>query len=166
MHLPLPLETVFHPTWWFWTDQLSHTKMNCTFPINNWQQILPDIQEILVEMVTNMLCEIQTDMAQHSQMLDILESRLQLLEIEYEEMQSHVVLQENKRLGDKVEDLGNRLRLNNLRSLGVALCEQELPAALDLPRKCKVERAWAQTCVQIKKTLIVHLDPETNPLRS
>lgn len=100
-----------------------------------------------------MLSTIQSDVAVHDLRLEQLESRLNLLETDFEEMQEHLqaALQENKRLGDKVEYLENRLRRNNLYILGVpdsvpqrelvAICERELPAALGLPGILKVERA-------------------------
>lgn len=48
----------------------------------------------------------------------------------------HTLLQENKHLSEKVDDLENRSRRNNLRILGlpendlVTLCEREIPEAL------------------------------------
>lgn len=63
----------------------------------------------------------------------------------------HAVLQENRCLGNKLEDLENRSRRNNLCILGipeavpqkklVALCKHELPTALGITRICKVEMA-------------------------
>lgn len=117
------------------------------------RQISPDIQETLAKTVTTMLSKIQSEVVQHDQRLDELEFRLQSLETEAERTQEHLqkVLQDNKRLGEKVEDLENRSRRNNLCILGIPesvpqkdlmlFCEQELPTALGLPHRCKVERA-------------------------
>lgn len=107
----------------------------------------------MAETVTSMLSKIYTEVLQHGQRLNNLELRLLTLETESEEIQNHLhaVLQENRHLGDKVEDLENRSRCNNLQILGfpeavpqkelVALCERELPTALGIARTCKVERA-------------------------
>lgn len=76
------------------------------------RQISPDIQETLAETVTSMLSKIQSKVSQHGQRLDQLEARLHLLETDSKEMQCHLqaALQENKKLGEKVEDLVLRLK--------------------------------------------------------
>lgn len=115
--------------------------------------ISPDIQETLADTVTNMFHKIQADIAQHDQRIEDLESRLQSWESSTEEMQTHIqtLLCDNKRLSEKIDDLENRSRRNNLRILGlpedipqhelVTICEKELPETLGLPNICKVERA-------------------------
>lgn len=100
------------------------------------KRISPDIQETLADTVTNMFSKIQIGSRQHSQRLNALESRFQSWETATDKMQVHIcsLLQENKRLGEKVDDLENRSRRNNLRIIGlaktilqndlVALCEK------------------------------------------
>lgn len=68
-------------------------------------------------------------------------------------MQSHIqtLIRDNKHLREKVDDLENRSRRNNLRILGLPedipqqelanICEKEIPELLRLPASCKVERA-------------------------
>lgn len=116
-------------------------------------RISPDIQETLAGTVTNMFTKMQVEVAQHSQRLEDLESRLLTCETITAEMLTHIQLlrHDNKRLREQVVDLENRSRRNNLRILGlhetvlqndlIALCEKELPEALELQNDCKVERA-------------------------
>lgn len=116
-------------------------------------RISPDIQETLADTVTNMFTKLQAEVSHHGQRLDDLETRLQSWESTVDEMQSHIqsLLRDNKRLSEKVDDLENRSRRNNLRIVGLpesilpadlpTICEKELPGALGLTDTCKVERA-------------------------
>lgn len=116
-------------------------------------RISPDIQETLAETVTNMFTKLQAEVSNHGQRLDDIESRVQSWETTADEMHSHIqsLLSDNRRLSEKVDDLENRSRRNNLRIVGLPesilpaelpmICEKELPEILGLTTICKVERA-------------------------
>lgn len=112
-----------------------------------------DIQETLADTVTAMFTKLQADVANHGQRLEEVESRMLFCESATAEMQTNIqaMSKDNRRLSEKVDDLENRSRRNNLSITGLpetilqtdllTLCERELPEALGLQATCKVERA-------------------------
>ncbi|XP_069821038.1 zinc finger protein 850-like [Dendropsophus ebraccatus] len=117
------------------------------------RHLAPDIQETLANTVARLFQLLQQKVAQHDERIDDLDQRLLSLENDVDSSFAGLreLQRENGKLWDRVEDLENRSRRNNLRIVGVTeavpqkdlrqLCESDLPELLHIPRLCKVERA-------------------------
>lgn len=97
------------------------------------------------------------DIAEQGRHINSVEERVNTLEEAQAQCRATCSLlqMENKQMKAKIEDLENRSRRNNLRLVGVpelvptrdlvALCEKDMPIALQMSAACKVEKAGATT---------------------
>lgn len=116
-------------------------------------RIAPDLQETLANTVQASLNQLQAQISTHASRLGQLERRIGDLEGEKAALLEEVNLNAaaHTRLELKVDDLENRSRRNNLRLVGLPelvspsdlqyICEVEIPKALGLDHRCRVERA-------------------------
>lgn len=115
-------------------------------------RIAPDLQETLETTIQATLFKLQTDINAHIGRLTELENRVSTLEDDNNKLGSTVstLSADILRMGDKLEDLENRSRRNNLRMVGLPesvpqkdlqhICEIDLPKTLGLSHACRVER--------------------------
>lgn len=116
-------------------------------------RIAPDLQETPENTVQASLIRLQTEVYSHAGRLDELEQCVSHLEDE--NLTLLVIFQASAvdcaRISEKLKDLENRSRQNNLRLIGLpesvpanelqVICEVDLPATLNVNGRCRVERA-------------------------
>lgn len=117
------------------------------------RKIMPDIQETLTNAIMTSIQSLQDELAKHDTRLDEAEQRISTLEDDTATTHARLasLLTENRRMAEKLDDLENRSRRNNLRFIGLPeripasrlrhICEYDIPSALDMEGPCKVERA-------------------------
>lgn len=113
----------------------------------------PTIQETVAAAVQQGIEQLRRDLAAQTQSLKEMEERISGLEDDTSQSQGKVQMLENKlqNVLDKMDDLENRARRNNLRIIGLpetykpsaltAICSELIPKALGINRSCIVERA-------------------------
>lgn len=115
-------------------------------------RIAPDLQETLETTVQAALFKLQSEVQSHAGRLSELEQRVSALEDDNATLGATVntLAHDNTLIRDKLEDLENRSRRNNLRMVGLSedipqrdlqhICEVDLPKSLGLSHACRVER--------------------------
>lgn len=129
-------------------------KVDCTHIAEEVAQLIhPIIVKAVEAALSKSLQAITQDIATQSQRIQAIEQRVSDLEDEL--THTTILLQEaedrNISLYEKVEDLENRSRRNNLRIVGLPenympqtlmdICQKAIPKALGLPHMCTAERA-------------------------
>lgn len=117
------------------------------------RQIAPDLQETLEHTLQTSLGRKQNELQAHTSRLEELEQRVLLLESDNDTLNTKIKSKEEKvgKMGDRLEDLENCSHCNNLRMVGLPksikhsdlhnICEADLPQALGLTHKCRIDRA-------------------------
>lgn len=116
------------------------------------REIAPDLQETLEHTLQASLGKLQNDVHAHSSRLEELEQRVLILESKNDTLLTKLKSAAGKTdlLEDRLEDLVNRSHHNNLFIVGLTesvktdnlreICEGELPRALGLNHKCRIEQ--------------------------
>ncbi|XP_056420214.1 uncharacterized protein LOC130361355 [Hyla sarda] len=115
--------------------------------------ITPTIQKTLENTIRDTLTQIRTDLGAQEGRIGEMEHRIVALEDENSGLATKLRQMDTDLcyVSGKLEDLENRSRRSNLRLVGVTesllpadlqdFCKSDLPKALGLPHKCRVERA-------------------------
>lgn len=117
------------------------------------RKMMPEIQETLTTTIMTSLQSLQEEITKHDNRIDEAEQRLSTVEDDVATTHTQVesLLAPNRRMAEKIDDLENRSRRNNLRIIGLPerlpashlrhICEYDIPTALEMEGPCKVERA-------------------------